>query len=168
MYCKDRFQVCLSWKYYPNLIYSVMENIKRYPKTKFFSFWQQKQIQYVKTHFKLSQKWKSHEFKHMSTWFVAISRFKIWISSSKSFSLTWFNPSRSLEKTAYFSLESFCRTMLSLSRSLRSCLGALSTIATVRNQVSLLQLSKNGGRNGESVDICRNMSIAGDMKGWNL
>lgn len=72
------------------------------------------------------------------------------------------------EKTAYFSLESFCRTMLSLSRSLRSCLGALSTIATVRNQVSLLQLSKNGGRNGESVDICRNMSIAGDMKGWNL
>ena len=64
---------------------------------------------------------------------------------------------------AHLILESFCSTMLSLSSSLTSCRGARSTMATVRNQVSLLQLSRNVGRKGESVDICRNMSIAGLM-----
>ena len=54
---------------------------------------------------------------------------------------------------SYLNLESFCSTMLNLSNSLLSCRGALSTMATVRNQVSLLQLSRNEVRNGESDDI---------------
>ena len=54
---------------------------------------------------------------------------------------------------SYLNLESFCSTMLNLSKSLLSCRGALSTMATVRNQVSLLQLSRNEVRNGESDDI---------------
>lgn len=65
----------------------------------------------------------------------------------------------------YRIFDSFCRTMLNLSSSLISCLGARSTIATVLNHVSLLQLSRKGGKKGESVDICRNMSMAGFIKG---
>ena len=54
---------------------------------------------------------------------------------------------------SYLNLESFCSTMLNLSKSLLSCRGALSTMATVRNHVSLLQLSKNEVKKGESDDI---------------
>lgn len=64
----------------------------------------------------------------------------------------------------YLNLESFCRMMLSFSSSLLSWLGALSTMAIVLNQVSVLHVSRNGCWNGESVDIWRNISIADPMK----
>lgn len=67
--------------------------------------------------------------------------------------------SRSDENTN-FNLDNFWRIMLSLSIILESWLGDLSTIAIVLNQLSLLQLSRKGGRKGDSMDSCKKTSIA--------
>ena len=106
------------------------------------------------------------------TIFEAILLSKIWWFSTEVYCINlskyadcWSNLDYNIVCSVfYLSLESFCKMMLSFSSSLLSWLGARSTIAIVLNQVSLLHVSKKGCWNGESVDICRKMSIADPMK----
>lgn len=62
--------------------------------------------------------------------------------------------------TTYLILESFCRMMLRRSMILGSDSGVRITMAAVRKNDSLLQLSRNAAWKGESVDICSRMSTA--------